>query len=732
MKKNLTLILFFCFGIALAQNQANMWYFGNNAGLDFNNLNPTTGLPTPIRGQLSTFEGCASICDDKGNLLFYTNGEKVWDKNHNIMETGLNGDSSATHSSIIVPMPETTDKYYIFTVDVSGYYHKNKGFCYSIVDMSKRGGLGEVTTKNVELFTKKNKTATMIPYTNAEKVAATQHANGKDFWVVSHRYRGQQYNTGGGWMGYGAYSNEFYVYKISKAKGIELSGVYALGENHTDRRGSLKISHDGNYIASALVNDLRFGKTESYLELFNFNNTTGEITAKIGGFIKKIENFSILTIRDRYGRSSGYNPGYYGIEFSPNMKYMYYTVRHGGIYQINIDTGNIIPISTTSNANSLQLGADGRIYVALSDNIQAANWYSTDNKGGEYIGVIKNPDEEGVKCNYVNNAIKLLSGTCSYEGFPTVIQSFLSGKINTNGKLCLGDVSNFSVITRGYTEYEWDFGDGNNSIDKTPIHTYGKAGTYTVKLTLSNKLKTRKKILSKDVIVYPKIVFNIDDSTICYGTNITKSVPNTFNSYQWSNGGSTTHENTFKRGGNYWVEVTNVRGCKKRKDFKITELPEIGLSSQVTDNSIYLEIDKGNPPFNFSGISALENKDYRDRILSVDNIVSGKYTLTLVDKTGCTKSISILVKNLLMYNYFSPNGDGINDTWQIPNIEKLHPESIITIFDRRGKVLKRYKGKDGNWDGIYNGKVLPADTYWYQIKLPNDPKIIKGMVSIIK
>ena len=74
-----------------SQKEANIWYFGENAGLDFNNDIPVA----LIDGQLNTHEGCATIADDDGNLIFYTDGIAVWNKNHQVMLNGLGlmGDS---------------------------------------------------------------------------------------------------------------------------------------------------------------------------------------------------------------------------------------------------------------------------------------------------------------------------------------------------------------------------------------------------------------------------------------------------------------------------------------------------------------------------------------------------------------------------------------------------------------------------------------------------------------
>lgn len=114
--KQLTLILFtflLNFHLLIAQNQANNWYFGVNAGLTFN----TTPPSALTDGVVNTAEGSATMSDASGNLLFYTDGITVWNRNHQIMPngTGLLGDPSAAQSAIIVPKPvRMSDRGYFF------------------------------------------------------------------------------------------------------------------------------------------------------------------------------------------------------------------------------------------------------------------------------------------------------------------------------------------------------------------------------------------------------------------------------------------------------------------------------------------------------------------------------------------------------------------------------------------------------------------------------------------
>src|SRR5262245_28875854 len=109
--------------------------------------------PTPLTdGQLGTLEGCASWSDANGNLLFYSDGINVWDRNHNIMPdgNGLNGSATCTQSALVVPYPGQDSLFYLFTPPdefaLPGY------FCYSLIDLTLNNGFGDVINKNTQLF----------------------------------------------------------------------------------------------------------------------------------------------------------------------------------------------------------------------------------------------------------------------------------------------------------------------------------------------------------------------------------------------------------------------------------------------------------------------------------------------------------------------------------------------------------------------------------------------------
>src|SRR5688572_26581568 len=234
---SLTLIILVNTVTLFAQKEANMWYFGSNAGVDFN-----SGSPVAFSGSAMTqLEGCASIADTSGATLFYTNGADVWNKNNVQMPNGfgLLGDNNSAQAAIIVRAPGSYTTFYIFTTPTWGV----GDMCYSIVDMTLQGGLGDVTVKNTPMFTN-----------STEKVTAVNHANGTDIWIIGHEFN----------------SNNFYSFLLTPAGVNPVPVITAVGSIHSTTlgfAGYMKASHNGQKLAYACTINMNL------VELFDFDNT---------------------------------------------------------------------------------------------------------------------------------------------------------------------------------------------------------------------------------------------------------------------------------------------------------------------------------------------------------------------------------------------------------------------------------------------------------------------------
>ena len=422
MKRNFqSLMLLFSMG-AFSQQEASNWYFGENAGIKFNSNGTVTALTD---GQLNTDEGCASLSDANGNLLFYTDGITVYNRNHAVMSngTGLLGNYSSSQSAIIVPKPGSSNLFYIFTLD---YEANVNGFRYSVVDLNLDGNLGAVTNqKNTLIYTPSN-----------EKISVVRHSNGIDFWVVTHAWN----------------SNSFYSYLLSSA-GLSNSPIISnvgtiIGSAPENAWGCMKISPNGKKIAlaSSLIN----------CQLFDFDTITGVI----------LNPQTLINTN-----------GSYGVEFSPNSEVLYVSFndpRPAKIIQFSLIEANIVASATNFTIpqtffGTLQLGPDNKIYISQI----------FENK----LTVINNPDTIGTGCNFQLNAIDLAGRMC-LQGLPNFQSSYFFSPAIQLTNSCVGQASSFSLNTsQTVSNAIWDFGDGGTAAGLTPSHTYTSANNYTVTVT---------------------------------------------------------------------------------------------------------------------------------------------------------------------------------------------------------------------------------------------------------
>ncbi len=416
-----------------SQGQANIWYFGNNAGLTFNG-----GAPVALtNGALNTSEGCATISDKNGNLLFYSDGTYAWDRNHNQMPngSGMTGNNSSAQSAIIIPKPGSKNLFYIFTVPEVG---AAPGVSYSMVDMTLNGGLGDVVVAG--------KNTLLLSSPTCEKITAVKHANGLYVWVVTHKMN----------------NNEYYAYLVD-CNGVNAAVVSAVGQVETyPGWGYLEASPDGHKLGTAM--------RSSGFELLDFDNTTGMVSNPI---------------------LVGAAGGNYGISFSGNSNVLYglriENPWHGEITQWDLQAGSaaaIIASATTIGTapgsgsyggGGMQLGPDGKLYVTQCNQ--------------PYLSVINNPDVVGTGCNFQTNAVNL-SGRNSVLGLPPFIMSFFdTTAVVSYTNTCEGRSTDFTISTTTtfLDSVHWDFDDPatgtlNFSNSLIPVHTFSAAGAFNVQL----------------------------------------------------------------------------------------------------------------------------------------------------------------------------------------------------------------------------------------------------------
>lgn len=364
---------------ANAQKYGNTWYFGNKAGMHFNNCNPVAVTTSNIDG----FEGCATYSDTSGQVLFYTNGEKVWNRMNNLMPNGLISAGGSTKSqTIIIPFPGSDSLYYIITTCIQGQPASVAE--YHIVDMSLNSGMGDLSSKN-------NQLTTAIP---TEQVAATYHANGTDIWLVLHEYL----------------TNNFLVFHVTPAGIPAFPQYYPVGTPHIicpsnmNARGQIKFSPDGSKLAingNGAGNDV----LTNLLTIYDFDIATGVVSNPL---------------------DLPYSRGDFALSFSPDNTKLYgatwkafnFTINDYNIlYQFDLSSG--VPATIINSKvildsvllpqsfGDMKLGPDGRIYIGRNN--------------ADYLDVIRFPDVAGAGCNYVKNDF-YLGGKTSKFGLNNYIE----------------------------------------------------------------------------------------------------------------------------------------------------------------------------------------------------------------------------------------------------------------------------------------------------------------------
>jgi len=432
------IILIFPESHAQESKRSNVWYFGNNAGISFN-----SGKPVSLAdGMMTQREGCASICDENGRILLYTNGIQIWNGKHKVIsgDTQLGGDDTSTQSAVIVPKPGSSTIFYVFTTF-------RQLICVT-VDITLNKGNGGITSKTVLL---ENST---------EKLAAVSHCNQKDFWILAHENE----------------NNVFRSFLLTSG-GLEKTGVVSKAGTDFDYYksvGNMKFSPAADRLGMAV-----FGK--SCYELFDFDNSSGIVSNPVSLVHK---DFQLA----------------YGLEFSPNGKFIYVcevATVSSPIFQLDISSATVekilkskIEIGRTreSNFGSLQLGPDRKIYVSRI--------------GSRYLGVINNPDLQGYKCGYVNDGMKLIKGT-SGLGFPNGVVSL--PKIQPSVQLIKDNHCNDVTLRADYLPessrvvYQWYKGD--SLLADVHGDTYKPAGSGMYSVIAMDTRCFEKPVYSKSVDV---------------------------------------------------------------------------------------------------------------------------------------------------------------------------------------------------------------------------------------
>lgn len=664
----ISFVLLFLSSNTGAQNIYTNWYFGQVAGITFN-----TNPPTAIQGsQMDTSEGCASISDDAGNLLFYTDGVNVWDRNHTAMPngSGLLGSSSSTQSALIVPIPNSNSMFYIFTIQDC---LSTGDLRYSIVDMNLNFGNGDIVPTSKNIFLSTNQT---------EKLVAASATN-CGIWVLTHQRDNNKFEA-----------------RLVTGNGISNPIFSEAGSIHVDINdlvGAMKVSK----------NNLKIGLTtrSQIIELLDFNPTTGLVSNPIALF-------------PNIGNEAGY-----GACFSPdNSKFYILEVNmlnfSCDIFQFDISSTNPATIlnskqyvGTTTNIGDLQIGPDNKIYFITG-------WYSN------FLGVIPNPNLESPACGFILQGVNLGAAVSTYC-LPNEIRTAGSGNevyLGNDTTICSGSL----LLDAGAGDYTylWQDGSTNQTFNVTT------SGTYNVIKTNLNSCVSFDTI---EVLVGEIPVVSVSDEEICNGSNVDLNATGA-TTYTWSppiglNTATGATVNASPTVTTTYTIIGTTNGCSDTALAVVTVIPLPNATIYATPNPVL----SSNPVVTFSTPNTEGELSWYHNNLLISQLnqftmtlpeTPGNFVVQLVVKNslGCadTSKITVVIQEDIVFyvpNSFTPDGNALNNVFKPVITSGIDETSYeLLIYDRWGELIYQTNTITEVWDGTFKGKMKQDGTYTWTIK----------------
>jgi gliding motility-associated-like protein len=219
--------------------------------------------------------------------------------------------------------------------------------------------------------------------------------------------------------------------------------------------------------------------------------------------------------------------------------------------------------------------------------------------------------------------------------------------------------------------------------------------------------------------------------TGCEGEEIEIVADAGYDSYLWSNG-QTTQSITVSEGGTHTVKVVTEYGCEGEKTVQVafSPLPVIDHIdiTDWTDSNNVITVIMEDPSLTANFEYSLDGIHYQDSNV-FSGLSAGPYMVYVRDKFKCGR-VFLPVFLLTYPKFFTPNGDGVNETWRIQFSIK-EPDMLVYIYDRYGKLITGFGTDSIGWDGTLNGQPLPSTDYWFIVRRQNG-KEYKGHFSMIR
>ncbi len=616
--------LIFCLLLSMAntlstQNETTNWYFGNGE------LSFTASPPiATFNSSMLAPKGCASLSDSNGNLLFYTQGDTIWNSSHQVMSNGagLNGNIFCPQSALIMKKPGSQNLFYVFSQNGSygnlGVYMQ-KGLRYAIVDMSLAAGQGSVTVKNVPIDT-----SALL-----RNLAGTNHCNGQDAWIMTHELN----------------NNKFKAYLLTSAGLNTLAVESAVGQSGIYANvGQMKFSPNGKKLA--------YCSAYSF-EVFDFDNSNGIVS-------------NHLSLNSNFYSA--------GCEFSPDGTKFYGTAANYGalpsrLFQWNLCAGTNSAISSSrfefshihaETFGTMQLAKDGKIYIG-------GVFYTLGMYTGNGLAVIQSPNSNGANCNPVIDTTALYAFVVGGGALPNFSSSFFNPPLSTPSFSiayhtncaavhfslaqslpaygCVGSGNRVNAVV-------WDFGEPSSGAANTSTllqtnHNYSAVGNYMVRAILTHdcRVDTLYQTININHLTPPNISIS-GTQYMCSGEMALLSASGA-DTYTWNTGSNTAILSVSLNTTQYFaVSGTNsLTQCYSQASHTVNVSQCLGVVQQFSEagfryfpnpvnDVLYIEMEDSSHydliVFDALGKVVMEVKRHKSASeLSITDLKAGVYVLKL-------------------------------------------------------------------------------------------------------
>lgn len=660
----------------MAQKEGVNWHFGYKAGIHFDGC-----AITPItNGQMEAFEGCASISDKEGNLLFYTNGGGrlpvsgqspgfIWNADNDILYNMMGnqgGGFSSAQSSVFIPQPGNDSIFYLFTMEEAEYFVDgdtvDRGLSFFEINRFLNGGLGSVTKPSQTIY----KPA-------FESLAAALHENEQDYWIITVDYP----------------SFNFVVVPVTE-NGPGIPQKFNGGP--LSYSGVIKVSPNRKWLT---INGL----------LYEFDAVSGSI-----------DNGILLS-----------NDGISSYSFSPDSRFVF-VIRNStagrSLWRYDVEAPNIqasaLLITDLPGNNfygPMQLAPDGNIYF-LESNIQ-----TLDNM---FLSRIHCPNASQVFYEPKLEAFPTNPSFGIFFGLPNFADHLFADPREVPFTLDLGGDTLYVCPGGTLTLSTGIDANDNCQIDVLGWSTGSQAteievvdpGIYHVTVAaFCGKLVDS--VVVKEGAPPLSINFFNTDSIICPGdTLIIEPTTTGANFFNWSTGDSSSSL-LATMPGDYALSISNTCGDIVSDTLSVVAIDapfiEVFLdsSSYCVDEKLILYATPG----------STDSLIWPTPGLSDSMLVNPGEKLTLQASNFCTTTLididipfPVCTDCFAIPNLFSPNNDGLNDIFE-PVIKCTNVSYTMQIFSRFGQLVYENGNTQVGWDGFVaaSNKEAAPDAYIYHV-----------------